>query len=1400
MHSARHSLTPAQPLTEAQPLSEAQKGLWFAQRLAPLDSAFNTAHVLWLSGELEVTAFTLAANQAVREAQSLRLRFANANANTNANAGPCQWLDDRATPLLELVDLRQHVNASALAEAQMQADYLTPLDPTRDRLAKQQLFILGQSEGGEPRFAWYLRVHHLVNDGYGMALLAERVHALYSNDLSQREFAPLWPVLAEDAEYQASARRIKDASYWHSALAELPPPASLSIHTNTPQADSAPLSCYRKMVALDGALMAELQAVASAQNVPWPDVLTALTAEYCRRFTLGSGSGSGESDGENEVVVGVPYMGRLGSKSARLPAMVMNVLPLALREPTPELNQELGDELKQESELDQELDQELSQQQSLAEFISHTARELTRGRRHGRYRGEQLRRDLGLIGGQRRLYGPLINVQPFYQPLAWPDLSSQLDILSTGPVDDITFGFRGDANARLDLEIEANPALYSQTEVDGHGARLPEFLRAAFAVYQANGQRQDIPLATPEEAERYLFEVNDTAHPVPNTTLVALYEAQMAATPHATALVFNEQTLSFAELESRTRALALQLIALGVGRDAIVAVALPRSLELVIALVAIQRAGGAYLPLDSAQPDERLMRILDSAQPVCLLTAEVTRFASWRDVPLTVLAPQDWQTSSDLSLTVEVQPGDAAYVIYTSGSTGEPKGVVVEHQAIVNRLLWMQDYFAIDANERILQKTPATFDVSVWEFFLSLISGAQLVIAPPDAHQDPRLIAELIRQHHITTLHFVPSMLAAFLASPNINSLKLRRVIVSGEALSASLRDRFHQLLDARLFNLYGPTEAAVDVSVWEASRDDTSTSVPIGVPVWNTQLYVLDKQLQPLPPGVAGDLYLGGVQLARGYLGQPELTAASFIEHTFTSGETADQRLYKSGDVARFRRDGAIEYLGRSDHQVKLRGLRIELGDISHALSTAPGVASAQVLLSEEGNEPRLIAYIKPALANAALNTNALDTDALRTHLAARLPSYMIPSAFVRVADWPLSANGKLDRKALPLPEMAESAGGELNSDTERTLARLFAAQLNLSQPIGAQDDFFALGGDSLSAVHLLLAIQARWHWDPGFGALFANPTVAALAALIDAPQDRADDGLGPYITLATGEADLAPVFTIHPAGGIAWNYRELAQALVPKRTVFGLQSPALQSNEPVESIDDLAARYVATLTELYPSGPVHLVGWSVGGIIAHAMAICLTEQGREVGRGAGREVGREIGIVALLDAYPAECWRAEPEPDAVAALRALLAIAGFDPELHLDLDSREKIVAFLRQGDSTLGNLPEAALDGVVRAVTSTNLLVRHHYHQHFKGQLLHLRAGRDHQHKPQLQSSLWAEHAGTLEAIELPYLHAEMTSRDASAQIAPLLSTRLAQYDRSLNAKPTDTKSISQEFPCN
>ena len=1276
-------------------LTEAQAGLWFAQRLAPDNPSFNTAHAVWIDGPLDVAAFVAAADQAAGEAEAFALRFAE-----GADGQPLQWHDPAHVPLLSVRDVSAEADAAAAARSLMHADRMSPVDPTRDRISQQVLLELGGQ-----RWVWYLRVHHLAADGYGMALFTDRVCALYAGRMGE----PLpgrAGVLADDAAYRADPRRALAGQWWREHMQGAP--AGVGLAGTLAASDDA----LRWVQPLDAAFREQLLQASVRWLQPWPDVLAALSAEYLRRMSAA-----------DEVVLGVPYMGRLGNASARVPAMVMNVLPLRVA----------------------------AGEGSVEAFTRGLGRQLRQGRKHGRYRGEQLRRDLGLVGAQQRLHGPLVNVQPFYKALTLAGVQATLEVLCTGPVDDLTLGFRGDGQSLLDLEIEANPALYSREDVEAHAARLLHFVSAAL-------QADDIaavPLATPEEAQQVLQEFNATAHALPETTLVELLQQGMDRDPHAPALVFGDAALDYATLEARSFALAAQLRAMDVGPGSVVAVALPRSLELVIALVAVLRAGAAYLPLDLAHPDERLARILASAQPVCVLAAAEDS-ARMAGVPM--LAPEQWTALSFAAPWADPAPSDAAYVIYTSGSTGEPKGVVIEHRAIVNRLLWMREHYGIRADDRVLQKTPATFDVSVWEFFLPLLCGATLMVAGPDAHRDPTELARLIRGHGITTAHFVPSMLDAFLAAPASAGLQLRRVFTSGEALDASLRDRFHGRVQAELHNLYGPTEAAVDVSYWPASAQDRSRPVPIGFPVWNTRLYVLDARMQPVPIGVAGDLYLGGVQLARGYLGRDDLTTERFLADPFLPGE----RIYRTGDVARWRRDGAVEYLGRSDHQVKLRGLRIELGEIEAALRELPGMERVEVLLRQDApGDARLVAYVPTALADAVM---------LRSHLATRVPDYMVPSAFVGVDHWPVTANGKLDRNALPKPPQLEVAGLAPRTPLEQELALLFAQALGREAPVAVDADFFSLGGDSLSAVHLLLAIEQRWRCDLGLGALFAQPTVAALAVRIAEPPALADHALGPVIALAaTDAAGPTPLFVLHPAGGIAWNYRTLARALQPARPVYGLQSPALDARLPLpSSIEAMANDYVQRVVALQPKGPVHLLGWSVGGILAQAMAVRL------------HEIGREVGELVLLDAYPSECWRAEPEPDAIAALRALLAIAGHDPDAHPELDSRERILAFLRRGGSALGSLPDVVLDGVVRAVTGTNRLIREHIHQPFDGTLVHVRAGRDHHARPQLQSALWRTHARKVQALELPFLHAELTGRDAVAKLAPWLSARLRQWD--------------------
>ncbi|MDU1660453.1 MAG: alpha/beta fold hydrolase, partial [Stenotrophomonas maltophilia] len=523
------------------------------------------------------------------------------------------------------------------------------------------------------------------------------------------------------------------------------------------------------------------------------------------------------------------------------------------------------------------------------------------------------------------------------------------------------------------------------------------------------------------------------------------------------------------------------------------------------------------------------------------------------------------------------------------------------------------------------------------------------------------------------------------------------------------------------------------------------------------------DRHLQPVPIGIAGELYVGGVAVGLGYLNDSGQTRSRFLPDPYSPDSSA--RLYRTGDLARWRADGTLECFGRVDQQVKVRGCRVELEEIEHALAQHPAVRAAAILARDTRyGDTQLTAYI------VAADGQPPAVDDLNGFARSRLPAHMIPAGYVMLDQLPVTAHGKLDRNALPKPTQFEIAGLAPRTPLEQELALLFAQALGREVPVAVDADFFSLGGDSLSAVHLLLAIEQRWRCDLGLGALFAQPTVAALAVRIAEPPALADHALGPVIALAaTDAAGPTPLFVLHPAGGIAWNYRTLARALQPARPVYGLQSPALDARQPLpSSIEAMANDYVQRVVALQPKGPVHLLGWSVGGILAQAMAVRL------------HEIGREVGELVLLDAYPSECWRAEPEPDAIAALRALLAIAGHDPDAHPELDSRERILAFLRRGGSALGSLPDVVLDGVVRAVTGTNRLIREHIHQPFDGTLVHVRAGRDHQARPQLQSALWRTHARKVQALELPFLHAELTGRDAVAQLAPWLSARLRQWD--------------------
>ncbi|WP_326595004.1 amino acid adenylation domain-containing protein [Streptomyces sp. NBC_01803] len=1046
-------------LTETEsvfPLSVLQRGMWFLEQLRPHNPAYLVPGAVDVRGRLDIGVLRAAVNEIVRRHEALRTTFGL------RDGVPAQIVRGRLDVDVPELDLSDAAFTEDDRRARIAAELAEPFDLTAGPLLRVTLVRTGPEES-----VLLLAMHHLVSDRWSMGVFLTELSELYEA-FAQGQPSPL-PVL--DVQYGDFAswqhQRLTDGgwaadlAYWRDRLHGAP--AVLALPTDRPRPAVQGFDGGSVPVELPEPLMRELGALAGRHGATPYMALLAVFQILLHRYS-----------GQDDVVVGVPVAVRDRAELEPLIGYFVNTLPIRTDlAGDPSFTEVLG--RVRDSCLGAYAHQDVPFELVVADL--NTARDLSRP--------------------------PVYQVSFSYGREPVPTLALGGAELTRMPV--------RSAGSRFDLELQAFDAggalsgwfdydrdLFEESTVArlaGHFRRLAEQVAA----------RPDTPVVELEllddaERRRVLTEVNDTDRAWPDDAgwLHECVEERARSRPDAEAVRFEGRSMDYAGLNARANRLARLLRRHGVGRDVLVGVAMERSFELVVSLLAILKAGGAYVPLDPELPPARLEFMLrDAAAPVLLTRRPVLDglppAGDCQVLDLDALADELAAESPD-DLGVAVDGEDLAYVIYTSGSTGRPKGVMNVHAAIRNRLLWMQDAYRLDTTDRVLQKTPFSFDVSVWEFFWPLMTGATLVVARPRGHRDGAYLAEVIRAERVTTAHFVPSMLQVFLQEDIESCTALRRVVCSGEELPRALQNRFLARSGAQLHNLYGPTEAAIDVTAWTCRDDGDPRPVPIGFPIANTRMYVLDRRLRPVPAGVPGELHIGGRNLARGYLNQPGLTAERFIDDPVAPAPGA--RLYRTGDLARFRSDGALEFLGRLDHQVKLRGFRVEPGEIEAVLAGHPGVREALVVAREHGaDDVRLAAYL------TAGPDGPPGVPELTAHLRERLPEYMVPSSFTVLPAFPLTSSGKADRKALPEPQgLRPDLGTRFvapQDGLEDTLAGLWRELLGVER-VGSQDNFFDLGGHSLLMAQLRARLAATVGHEPSMVELFQHPTVGSLAAYL--------------------------------------------------------------------------------------------------------------------------------------------------------------------------------------------------------------------------------------------------------------------------------------------------------------
>ncbi|HEX8317854.1 amino acid adenylation domain-containing protein [Longimicrobium sp.] len=1029
-------------------LSFSQQRLWFLEQLGELGSTYHIPEQLRLRGALDRPALARALERIVARHESLRTVFVLVDGEPEQRILP---VEESGFALGEH-DLRGEPHAEAQVERLVDREADAPFDLERGPLVRARLVRLADDD-----HLLLVTMHHVVADGWSMGVFNRELSTLYTA-FSQGQPDPLAALPVQYADYAAWQRQWAEgevldaqAAYWTQALAGAPELLDLPTdHPRPARQDHAGAAVH---VELDGELAAGLTALSHRHGTTLYMTLLAGWATVLARLS-----------GQDEVVVGTPWANRTRPEVEELIGFFVNTLALRV---------------------------DLAPRPTLAGLLAQVKARALEGQRNQDIPFEQV---VERLRPARSLaYSPLFQVMFAWQGAAGgalalpgltvapaasaPRVSAKFDLLLT----------LGEDDGRIAGDLEYATSLFERATVE----RWVGYLRRVLEEMVADDTQpvDGVALLPAEERARVLEEWNHTEAEVPADRCIhELFEAQAERTPGAVAVVFEDEPLTYGELNARANRLAHHLRTLGVGPDVRVAICVERGPEMIAGLLAILKAGGAYVPLDPAYPAGRLRTMLEDCAPSVLVTqSPLTGTFAGVDVPVVELdapAPAWAQGPETNPACAGLTPGHLAYIIYTSGSTGRPKGVMVEHRSLVNHTAWQAAAFGIGAGDTVLQRTSVSFDASVWELWTPLATGARMLLLSSAAAKDPEAIGRVMAEGGVTVAQFVPTLLQAVLGAGS--ALPCRVLFCGGEPLPAALVEEARAAGAGEVVNLYGPTEATIDSTSHVCGVDGRAPA--IGRPIANARIYVLDARGEPAPVGVAGELYVGGAGVARGYLRRAGLTAERFVPDPFPVESGA--RMYRTGDLGRWRADGTLEFLGRTDFQVKIRGFRIEPGEIEARLAEHPSVREAVVLAREDASgDRRLVAYV--------VGEETAGAEALRAHVGQALPAYMVPSAFVRLDAFPLTPNGKVDRRALPAPEGDAYGAREYEAPVgkvEQSLAEIWAELLG-AERVGRGDDFFLLGGHSLLAVQMISRVRQAMDVELALAAVFEAPVLSALA-----------------------------------------------------------------------------------------------------------------------------------------------------------------------------------------------------------------------------------------------------------------------------------------------------------------